>query len=134
MSELSVLIELQSVHDNLRTIQRDLSAFPPDLANLDAELKNLAKRIEETAKGLAASRSLFASLSVELGGAEKAEEVAKASVKGATQKTQYTTFIASEVRASCTCQLSLDTATRPATPRWKNASSAWRLSTAAKPV
>ena len=93
MSELSVLIELQSVHDNLRTIQRDLSAFPPDLASLDAELKNLAKRIEETAKGLAASRSLFASLSVELGGAGRAEEIAKASVKGATQKTQYTAAI-----------------------------------------
>jgi predicted nucleic acid-binding Zn-ribbon protein len=86
MSELSVLIELQSVHDNLRTIQRDLSAFPPDLAALDAELKMLGKKLEETSRGLTASRSLFASLSTELGGAQKAEEVAKASVKGATQK------------------------------------------------
>jgi predicted nucleic acid-binding Zn-ribbon protein len=93
MSELSVLIELQSVHDNLRTIQRDLSAFPPDLAALDAELKTIARKLEETAKGLAGSRSLFASLSVELGGAAKAEELAKASVKGATQKVQYTAAI-----------------------------------------
>jgi predicted nucleic acid-binding Zn-ribbon protein len=93
MSELSVLIELQSVHDNLRTIQRDLSAFPPDLAALDAELKMLAKKLEETSRGLTASRSLFASLSTELGGAQKAEEVAKASVKGATQKIQYTAAI-----------------------------------------
>lgn len=93
MSELSVLIELQSVHDNLRTIQRDLSAFPPDLAALDTELKMLARRIEETAKGLNASRSLFSSLSTELGGAQKAEELAKASVKGATQKIQYTAAI-----------------------------------------
>jgi predicted nucleic acid-binding Zn-ribbon protein len=93
MSELSVLIELQSVHDNLRTIQRDLSAFPPDLAALDSELKMLAKRIEETSRGLTASRSLFASLSTELGGAQKAEELAKASVKGATQKVQYTAAI-----------------------------------------
>jgi predicted nucleic acid-binding Zn-ribbon protein len=93
MSELSVLIELQSVHDNLRTIQRDLSAFPPDLASLDAELKILAKKIEETSRGLVASRSLFASLTVELGGATKAEEVAKASVKVATQKIQYTAAI-----------------------------------------
>jgi predicted nucleic acid-binding Zn-ribbon protein len=93
MSELSVLIELQSVHDNLRNIQRDLSAFPPDLAALDAELKMLAKKLEETARGLTASRSLFASLSTELGGAQKAEEVAKASVKGATQKIQYTAAI-----------------------------------------
>ena len=93
MSELSVLIELQSVHDNLRTIQRDLSAFPPDLAALDAELKMLARKIEETSRGLTASRSLFASLSTELGGAQKAEEIAKASVKGATQKIQYTAAI-----------------------------------------
>jgi len=93
MSELSVLIELQSVHDNLRTIQRDLSAFPPDLAALDAELKMLARKIEETSRGLAASRSLFASLSNELGGAQKAEELAKASVKVATQKVQYTAAI-----------------------------------------
>ena len=93
MSELSVLIELQSVHDNLRTIQRDLSAFPPDLAALDSELKMLARKLEETTRGLTASRSLFASLSTELGGAQKAEEVAKASVKGATQKVQYTAAI-----------------------------------------
>jgi predicted nucleic acid-binding Zn-ribbon protein len=93
MSELSVLIELQSVHDNLRTIQRDLSAFPPDLAALDAELKMLARKLEETSRGLTASRSLFSSLSTELGGAQKAEEVAKASVKVATQKIQYTAAI-----------------------------------------
>jgi predicted nucleic acid-binding Zn-ribbon protein len=93
MSELSVLIELQSVHDNLRTIQRDLSAFPPDLAALDSELKMIARKLEETSRGLSASRSLFSSLSTELGGAQKAEEVAKASVKGATQKIQYTAAI-----------------------------------------
>jgi hypothetical protein len=93
MSELSVLIELQSVHDNLRTIQRDLTAYPPDLAALDAELKTLARRIEETTKGLGAVRAQLANLSIELGGAEKAEELAKASLKGATQKIQYTAAI-----------------------------------------
>lgn len=93
MSELSVLIELQSVHDNLRTIQRDLSAFPPDLAALDGELKMLARKLEETSRGLVASRSLFSSLSTELGSAQKAEELAKTSVKGATQKIQYTAAI-----------------------------------------
>jgi hypothetical protein len=93
MSELSVLIELQSVHDNLRTIQRDLTAFPPDLAALDSELKGLARRIDETSRALAASRNLLASLSTELGGAQKAEELAKASVKVATQKIQYTAAI-----------------------------------------
>ena len=93
MSELSVLIELQSVHDNLRTIQRDLSAFPPDLAALDGELKMLARKLEETSKGLAATRGLLSSLSTELGGAQKAEDLAKASVKTATQKVQYTAAI-----------------------------------------
>jgi predicted nucleic acid-binding Zn-ribbon protein len=93
MSELAVLIELQSVHDNLRTIQRDLSAFPPDLAALDAELKTIAKKLEETARGLVASRSLFASLSIELESAQKNEELAKTTVKGATQKVQYTAAI-----------------------------------------
>jgi len=93
MSELAVLIELQSVHDNLRTIQRDLSAFPPDLAALDSELKTIARKLEETAKGLSASRGLFASLSVELESAQKAEELAKTTVKGATQKIQYTAAI-----------------------------------------
>ena len=93
MSELSVLIELQSVHDNLRTIQRDLSAFPPDLAALDGELKMLARKLEETSKGLTATRGLLSSLSTELGGAQKAEDLAKASVKTATQKVQYTAAI-----------------------------------------
>ena len=93
MNELSVLIELQSVHDSLRTIQRDLSAFPPDLAALDAELKILARKAEEAAKGLVGTRALFSALSGELCTAEKAEEAAKVTVKGATQKLQYTTAI-----------------------------------------
>jgi predicted nucleic acid-binding Zn-ribbon protein len=93
MNELHVLIELQSVHDNLRTIQRDLSAFPPDLAALDAELKILARKSDEATRGLAATRALLASLSVELTSAEKAEELAKTAVKGASQKLQYTTAI-----------------------------------------
>jgi len=93
MSELSALIELQSVHDNLRTIQRDLTTFPPDLTALDVELKDLARKLEENAKGLATARAQHASLTTELGGAEKLEEIAKASVRGATQKIQYTAAI-----------------------------------------
>jgi len=93
MNELSVLIEMQSVHDSLRTIQRDLSAFPPDLAALDAELKILAKKAEEAARGLVGTRSLFAALSLELTSAQKGEDLAKEAVKGATQKAQYTAAI-----------------------------------------
>ena len=53
MSQLSLLIELQTVHDHLRVILRDLTAFPPDLAALDNELKTLARKLEENAKALA---------------------------------------------------------------------------------
>lgn len=93
MNELPVLIELQSVHDNLRTIQRDLSAFPPDLAALDAELKFLAKKLEETGRGLSATQALHAALAGELTVVEKAEELAKGAVKGASQKVNYTAAI-----------------------------------------
>jgi hypothetical protein len=93
MNELSVLIELQSVHDNLRTIQRDLSNFPPDLAALDAEIKILTRKAEEASKGLAGTRGLVANLSLELVSAQKAEDLAKGAVKLANQKTQYTSAI-----------------------------------------
>ena len=93
MNELSVLIELQSVHDNLRTVQRDLSAFPPDLASLDAELKSLSRKAEEAAKGLVGTRTLFANLSVELASAQASEDAAREALKGANQKAQYTTAI-----------------------------------------
>ena len=93
MNELSVLIELQSVHDNLRIIQRDLSDFPPDLAALDAEIKHLTRKADEVAKGLVGTQGFLTNLSVELVSAQKAEDVAKAAVKVATQKVQYTSAI-----------------------------------------
>lgn len=93
MSELSLLIELQSVHDNLAVIQRDLTAYPADLAALDTELKGLARKLEETTKGLASGRTQAASLSTELGAALRAEEVAKVTLRGTTQKVQYTAAI-----------------------------------------
>ena len=93
MNELPVLIELQSVHDNLRTVQRDLSAFPPELASLDAELKSLARKAEEVSKVLSGTRGLLASLSVDLTAAQLAEDSAKDSVKGSGQKAQYTVAI-----------------------------------------
>ena len=93
MNELPVLIELQAVHDNLRVIERDLSNFPPDLAALDAEIKILTRKAEEAAKGLVGTKGLLANLSVELASAQKAEDLAKGTVKVATQKAQYTTAI-----------------------------------------
>jgi len=93
MNELPVLIELQAVHDNLRVIERDLSAFPPDLASLDAEIKILTRKADEVAKGLVGTRGLLATLSVELVSAQKAEDQARETVKGATQKAQYTLAI-----------------------------------------
>ena len=93
MNELPVLIELQAVHDNLRVIQRDLSDFPPDLAALDAEIKILTRKAEEAAKGLVGTKGLLANLTVELASAQKAEDLAKGTVKVATAKAQYTTAI-----------------------------------------
>jgi predicted nucleic acid-binding Zn-ribbon protein len=93
MSELSLLIELQSVHDNLAIIQRDLTAYPPDLAALDAEIKGLARRLEDIGKGLATGRTQATTLSGDLDVALRAEEVARTSLRGTTQKIQYTAAI-----------------------------------------
>jgi predicted nucleic acid-binding Zn-ribbon protein len=93
MSELSLLIELQSVHDNLAIIQRDLTAYPPDLAALDAELKGLARKLEDIGKGLATGRTQATTLSGDLDVALRAEEVARTSLRGTTQKIQYTAAI-----------------------------------------
>ena len=93
MDHLSLLIELQSVHDNLRVIQRDLSAFPPDLAALDNELKTLSKRLEETAKALTSSRTQQGTLTTSLAAAQKLEDHSKAALKETKQKVQFTAAI-----------------------------------------
>ena len=90
MSQLSLLIELQTVHDNLRVIQRDLNDFPPDLAALDAELKTLARKIEENAKALANARNTQGTLTTNLAAAQKLEDHSKAAVKETKQKAQFT--------------------------------------------
>jgi len=93
MSELPVFLELQAVHDNLSTIQRDLSAFPPDMAKLDADLKAIARRLEAAEKVLNESSATMTNLAKDLALAEKLEGVAKAAVKSATQKVQFTAAI-----------------------------------------
>lgn len=93
MSQLSLLIELQTVHDNLHVIQRDLSAFPPDLAALDSELKMLAKKLEETGRALVSSRTQQATLTTNLAAAQKQEDLSKAAVKETKQKAQFTLAI-----------------------------------------
>lgn len=93
MSQLSLLIELQTVHDNLHVIQRDLSAFPPDLAALDSELKMLSRKLEETHRALTSSRTQQATLTTNLAAAQKLEDLSKAAVKETKQKAQFTTAI-----------------------------------------
>lgn len=93
MSQLPLLIELQSVHDHLRTIQKDLTAYPPDLAALDTELKTLAKKLEETAKALENARNHRGSLEMGLREAQKQEDLSKAALKETRQKVQYTAAI-----------------------------------------
>jgi predicted nucleic acid-binding Zn-ribbon protein len=93
MSELSVLIELQSVYDNLQTIRRDLANLPPDLAALRDNLASIARELEKTYKELTNSRAIFAQLTTELEKAQKAEDEAKELLKAATQKIQYSANI-----------------------------------------
>lgn len=93
MSDLSILLELQSVHDNLAIIQRDLSNLPPDMDALDKEAKTLAKRLEGIEKNLADLSNQQVSLTKELQIAQKLEDAARAALKSATQKVQYTSAI-----------------------------------------
>jgi predicted nucleic acid-binding Zn-ribbon protein len=93
MSQLPLLIELQSVHDNLRTIHRDLTAYPPDLAALDSELKVLAKKLEDTGKALETARAQRVELEQGLRAAQKLEDHSKAALKETKQKVQYTAAI-----------------------------------------
>ena len=109
MSELSALIELQSVYDNLQIIQRDLAALPPDLAALRDNLKSISRELETIHKDLAISRALFSQLTIELDKAQKAEDDAKILVKAATRKVQYSATI----RKLDDCQRHKTAVTRP---------------------
>jgi uncharacterized protein len=93
MSLLPVLLELQAIHDNLATIQRDLTAFPPEMAKLDTDLKAMAKRIETLTKDLGDAKATQASLTKEFSQAQKLEDLARAALKSSTQKVQYTAAI-----------------------------------------
>jgi hypothetical protein len=93
MSFLPVLLELQAIHDNLATIQRDLTAFPPEMAKLDSDLKSLTKKLELLTKDLEDSKVSQAALEKELSHAQKLEDAARAALKNSTQKVQYTSAI-----------------------------------------
>lgn len=93
MSLLTSLQELQSVHDHLRTIERDLSAFPPDMDQLHRELKDLQRRKADLEKALAEAKSKEGPLTRDLAEAQVLEGHARKSVKVATTKVQYTAAI-----------------------------------------
>lgn len=93
MSFLPVLLELQSIHDNLTIIQRDLSSFPPEMAKLDTDLKAFTRRMETLSKSLEGSRADQATLAKDLTQAQKLEDTARVALKNATQKIQYTAAI-----------------------------------------
>lgn len=93
MKQLPILIELQTVHDNLRVILRDLTAFPPDLAALDSELKTLARKIEENNRALANAKNTQGTLTTNLAAAQKLEDHSKAALKETKQKAQFTAAI-----------------------------------------
>ena len=93
MDLLPVLRELQSTLDYLRTIERDLSAFPPDLAALDTRLKALAKQASEKTRALEAAHAQIQTRTKELAAAQAEEDRARAALKAANQKVQYTAAI-----------------------------------------
>jgi uncharacterized protein len=93
MTEPTTLIELQAVHDNLQTIQRDLSNLPPDMSALAQELASLDKRLATAARALAEAQSRRNALEEELKVAQKSEDAARASVKTSTQKVHYAAAI-----------------------------------------
>jgi len=93
MTSLPVLLELQQVHDNLRTIQRDLTAFPSDLADLESERKRLAKRLDQLEKEWTEGLSHKTTLETAFAAAQKVEERARAAVKQTQQKVHYAAAI-----------------------------------------
>jgi len=93
MNELPILLELQGLHENLRTIQRDLTAFPPDMAKLDTELKAIIKRQESASKELLECKAKAGNLDSELKLAQRLEDHAKTALKQSTHKVQYTAAI-----------------------------------------
>jgi uncharacterized protein len=93
MNTLPILLELQGVHDNLRTVERDLTAFPPDMARLNTELQAMARRRTEAEKVLGESRTKATELARNLVEALKLEEHSRRAVKAATTKVQYTAAI-----------------------------------------
>lgn len=93
MDLLPLFLELQSVHDNLRTIERDLSQLPPDLARLDQELRVANKRLADLEKAKLTNETQATTLAKELALALRLEEHARQSLKSTANKIQYTAAI-----------------------------------------
>lgn len=93
MTLLPYLQELQSVHDHLRTIERDLTAFPSELERLHKELGDLKKRKGELEKALQDAKGKEGPLTRDLKDAQALESQARQSVKTTNSKVQYTAAI-----------------------------------------
>jgi len=90
MDSLPILLELQSAHDGLKTIQRDLTAFPPEMANLDASVKKDGKRVQELDKRIEQTRAQLEEGETQHRHATKAEAGARQDLKASAHKVQYT--------------------------------------------
>ncbi|WP_306589882.1 zinc ribbon domain-containing protein [Geothrix sp. 21YS21S-4] len=93
MDLLPILRDLQATQDYLGTIHRDLAALPPDLAALEARIKTADKQIADKTKALETARTQIQTKSKDLTLAQKEEDRARAALKTATQKVQYTAAI-----------------------------------------
>lgn len=89
MTTAAALQDLQAIHDQLATIERDLTAFPSDLAELDARLKAAAARRAELERIVADSTTKAAAARKSLEECQDLEASAKAKLKASTQGVQY---------------------------------------------
>lgn len=89
MSELSTLIELQTIYDYLNTIQRDLSNLPPDLDKINVTIIAIQKNSNEVCNQIEKKKSELCILNQSLIEANKNEDDAKIALKKSTQKVQY---------------------------------------------
>jgi predicted nucleic acid-binding Zn-ribbon protein len=90
MSNLDTLKELQSAHDNLKTIERDLTAFPPEMAGLGKTIKDIDKRLGELQNKTIQGRTLLEATEKQYQQAIKAEAHARKELKSSAHKAQYT--------------------------------------------
>jgi len=89
MNTSAALQDLQDIHDQLATIERDLTNYPPDLAVIHARLTQAAARAAEIARRVEDLTTKADGARRRLEESQKLEIQAKAVLKTSTQGVQY---------------------------------------------